>query len=237
MDNFKVDIVVKNSCFDYIDNVSNYNNRFYVTIFIEPIGIISLNSSSYDKLVEGVNKLFNSQPLDFDYIKAGYVLYYNLSLPLYDGNLDTMDFNFIWESNYFDSLIENSKEEIGIIKNVKEALIYYNQNKVIYLRLNSFDLDEHSYREGLILKIKKIKYLGKDNYLVICNEDDSSIILKELNFEYSNYIHDFIINNNVNNDFYFFLENDLDNVKNTWIEYKNSDYYTQSDFVEYLNNK
>lgn len=235
MDDFKVDIKIMNSCFDYIDNVSNYNNRFYVTIFIEPVGLVSLNSSSYEKLIEGVNKLFNSQPEDYGYVKAGYVLFYNLSLPVFNGDLDSMDFNSIWESTYYDSLLENNSGYENI-QNVKEALSYYNQGEIIYLRLNCCNLDEHLYREGLILKVRKIKYLGKDNYLVICNENDSVNILKELEFKISNNIHDFILNNN-NKDFYFFHEENLDDVKNTWNEYKNSHYYSMSDFEDFLISK
>ncbi len=64
-----------NSCFDDVHEIEFNNDRNWrVTIFVEPVGEFVIQNNEIDKIFEFLLELFQSQPADWDYLKAGYHL-------------------------------------------------------------------------------------------------------------------------------------------------------------------
>jgi hypothetical protein len=59
------------SCFDYIEAIAFENNEWLVAIFIEPVGALKVKAKTLKDALTFWLILFQSQPEDWDYAKAG----------------------------------------------------------------------------------------------------------------------------------------------------------------------
>lgn len=248
MYNEKLNIHVENSCFDYIEEVftdesGDDNDGTFISCFIEPTGTIGF-STKKENYIELLEDLFNSQPEEYDYIKAGWVLRYNLSNPLINVDLEDMDFNEVWSDKLFNLEQKTNHlihKDIKTVEQLHDYLHHHKENE-LYVRFNSFLLDKEKFREGVISKLSITRYLVDNHYLFIFDERDTNAVKfnEELNIETNTSLLDFIFKGNYllsNVGITLFTEKEFDDIKKEWEEYLNyQDDYDFEDFLEKKNN-
>lgn len=64
-----------NTCFDYVAGIVRVGEQYGVTVFIEPAGPVIKVGKSVGEVLEWWERVFDLQPLDLDYTRAGWHLY------------------------------------------------------------------------------------------------------------------------------------------------------------------
>lgn len=73
-----------NSCFDYIEDICKHDDGWVVGMFVEPTGTIRIKKETLQLALEFWLELFQNQPEDWDYTKAGWHLFTNMPGPIFD---------------------------------------------------------------------------------------------------------------------------------------------------------
>lgn len=63
-----------NTCCDYVDSLVKNGNKYGVVVFVEPCGDITKWGLSWDEVLDWWEKIFQSQPENWDYVTAGWHL-------------------------------------------------------------------------------------------------------------------------------------------------------------------
>lgn len=63
------------TCLDYVDTISYYDEQYWVIIFVEPVGNIAKSGKSVKEVLNWWLEVFRSQPQHWNYIKAGWHLF------------------------------------------------------------------------------------------------------------------------------------------------------------------
>lgn len=241
MYNEKLNIAVEDTCFDYIEEVykTDSSNETIIICFIEPTGTIGF-STKQENYIELLEKLFNSQPKEYDYIKAGWVLRYNLTNPLINVDLEDMDFKEVWSDKLFSLEQKRNHQLYKEIDKVEElhAYLHHHKENKLFVRFDSFLLDKDDYREGVVMKVSIARYLVDNHYLFVFDERDTSYLNKELGIKEKQSIIDMILNGDSllkDVGLTLFVEEDFKEIKEVWCEYLN--YKDDLDFEEFLEKK
>lgn len=72
--NAELDAFGANTCCDYVDSITVKDGRYGVVMFVEPCGNITKYADSWDAALDWWIAVFEHQPKDWDYIKAGWYL-------------------------------------------------------------------------------------------------------------------------------------------------------------------
>jgi hypothetical protein len=63
-----------NSCFDYVDSIRKDDKTWMVSVFIEPVGKLTVRGPDLENILAFWLHLFQTQPHDWDYAKSGWHL-------------------------------------------------------------------------------------------------------------------------------------------------------------------
>lgn len=236
----KLNITVENSCFDYIEDVLFVNGETVINCFVEPCGYMWF-STKKENYIELLENLFNAQPKEYDYIKAGWVLKSNISNPLINTDLEDINLEELWDDKIFNLHEEKNNFSHKEIKTVEQLYQYLYHEKSEYnklcVRFDSFLL-EKDWREGLISHIVLAKYLTKDTYLFVFDERDTAPLNKNLGIETNEIIQDSILKGShllSEIGLTLFLGNEFDEIKKEWNEYL--EHKEKMDFEDFLDMK
>ena len=76
----------ESSCFDYIELIYKHNGDWVVGVFVEPVARIEVKAKTLQKALTFWLELFQNQPKDWDYRKAGWHLLDRIARPIFDVN-------------------------------------------------------------------------------------------------------------------------------------------------------
>jgi hypothetical protein len=63
-----------NTCSDYVDSIYYEDGKYGITVFVEPCGDITKWGNSINEVLDWWIEVFERQPEDWDYCKAGWYL-------------------------------------------------------------------------------------------------------------------------------------------------------------------
>ena len=87
----------ESSCFDYIELIYKYDGDWVVGVFVEPVAWMEVKAKTLQKALTFWLELFQNQPKDWDYRKAGWHLLDRIVSPIFDvNNVNSKD---IWNDS------------------------------------------------------------------------------------------------------------------------------------------
>jgi hypothetical protein len=66
------------TCFDYVDSICREGSNWAVSVFVEPVGILTVRGEDLANVLSFWISLFQSQPEDWGFAKSGWHLEHHL---------------------------------------------------------------------------------------------------------------------------------------------------------------
>ena len=165
-----VSIENKQSCFDYVEHVSEYDTHIAAVVIVEPTGLVSFHAPTREQLERGLERVFNAQPLTYDYIKAGWVIYQRKSLAIAEWDVSKIDVVEFWDDRVLNAL---EKERVSDPQTFLDLLTNLAHGASVYLRLNDSLLDRN-WRDSFLVKLQSIRCLTNEKFLLTAVEGESA---------------------------------------------------------------
>lgn len=233
-----ISIENKQSCFDYVAHISEHATHIAAIVFVEPTGLVSFHAPTREQLERGLERVFNAQPLTYDYVKAGWVIHQRKSLAIAEWDVSKIDVIEFWDDKVLNAL---KRERVADPQTFLDLLTNLEHDEAVYLRLNDSLLDR-KWRDSFLVKLQSIKCLTNEKFLLTAVDGESA--------EYNQQLDNAVDTNELciaqtwivdsaqlleDAGFTFFTNDTFDGIKADYEQYKV--YKEQLNFEEYLHRK
>ena len=93
----------ENTCFDYIEEEGyQEDGSYFAVVFVEPIGNLCFAAKTKESMKENLERIFNSQPNEYDYIKAGHIMNLNMrNILMANKMIEEINEKDVWDENFY----------------------------------------------------------------------------------------------------------------------------------------